>query len=70
MKRLLLLMLLTSFEMRADECCEPAPEEECCIHFRYPPVYENSRIIVPIEREPPVSHPSSHESSFFEQMTR
>lgn len=60
-----------------DTCCdtqqiESEEENECQCPFKFRKLntYENSVIRVPIEREPVYSYPGSHESSFYEQMTR
>ena len=73
--------MLTGFEICADEVLEQPndcsetefvdEDEECRpIKFRRLPSYENSVIVDPIERDFPITRPSSHESSFYEQMTR
>lgn len=55
-----------------NECTESEEDKEECrpFKFRRPPSYENSVIVDPIERDQPVLHPSSRESSFYEMMTR
>ena len=56
--------------------CEPVEENLCeneeprAVRFRRIQNYENSLIINPVERQPLNSHPSAHESSFYEMMTR
>lgn len=71
--------MLIGFQLSAEEteelqseCAETEAEDEECrpIKFRRLPSYENSVIVDPIERDFPISRPSSHESSFYEQMTR
>ena len=70
--------ILISFEIHSqetenlqNECTDNETEEAPCIRkFKRFDNYENSVIIDPIEREPALTHPSSHESSFYEQMTR
>lgn len=73
--------MLSCFEVSAEdvqnlqnECAEDEDVDEdgeCRpIKFRRLPSYENSVIVDPIERDFPITRPSSHESSFYEQMTR
>lgn len=56
--------------------CQPVEENLCeneeprVVRFRRIQNYENSYIINPVERQPVNSHPSAHESSFYEMMTR
>lgn len=71
MKYHLYLMFLTLpiLAMAVDEPME-CEEEVRSVNFKCPPTYEDSVVVDPIEREPTVMRPSSHESSFYEQMTR
>lgn len=68
----LALLLLPCLVIATDgqNCSEECIGEERPVKFRCPPSYKNSVVYDPIEREPIVMRPSSHESSFYEQMTR
>jgi hypothetical protein len=72
-------IVLTSFEISGEdvECvsseysdCQSEDGENLKTKYRSLPIYENSYIRDPIEKEPVNSHPSAHESSFYEQLTR
>ncbi len=67
-----LLLIVPCFATAVDEQSgsEECVKEERVVKFKCPPSYENSRVYDPIERDPVVMRPSTHESSFYEEMTR
>ncbi|HRD56252.1 MAG TPA: hypothetical protein PLC42_07650 [Parachlamydiaceae bacterium] len=70
---LMIFFIFSSFLFAKDEnCCpcEQEAEEEECVKFKRLPVYENSLVRDPIEKEPINRRPNSYESSFYEQLTR